>query len=71
MTQLRKVREQAGMTRKELATISGIDYMTLYKIETGVLRPFPGWRRRIAAALGVDEKVLFEESPVEPGGVSS
>lgn len=58
MAKLKELRERKGLTRKELAIRTGIDYATLYKLEKGQLIVYPGWRKRLAQALGVKEEEL-------------
>ncbi|NPV74647.1 MAG: helix-turn-helix transcriptional regulator [Pelotomaculum sp.] len=55
---IRKLRQQKNISRAELSRRTGIDYVTLYKLKRGLMLPFPGWRRRIAQALGVEENKL-------------
>ena len=56
---LREVRKQQGLSQFELARICGIETANLSKVENGILRPYPGWRQRIAQALGVSEDEIF------------
>lgn len=56
---IQKLREERNISRAELSLRTGIDYVTLSKLERGWMLPFPGWRRRIAQALGVEESELF------------
>jgi transcriptional regulator with XRE-family HTH domain len=54
MARLRTLRLNAGLTQGELAERAGVSVYTIIRLETGKgKRPFPGTRRRIAAALGV------------------
>ncbi|MDK2887923.1 MAG: Helix-turn-helix domain [Thermoanaerobacter sp.] len=62
---IRAIRERCGMSRAELSRRTGIDYSTLWKIEKGLIALFPGWRRRIAEALGVDERELMTDGKEE------
>ena len=36
---LRKLRTEAGLTLKQLAKISGVNYMKIHQIETGKINP--------------------------------
>ena len=58
---IKSVRESKGITQLELARITRIAPTNLSSIETGKQYAYPGWRKRIAAALEVSEKELFGE----------
>lgn len=64
-----KIRKEKGLTRWALAKKANLDPATLYKIERNQIFFYPGWRKRIAEALGVSEAELFEEGNdgTEPG----
>ncbi|KHO62700.1 transcriptional regulator [Thermoanaerobacter sp. YS13] len=62
-TKLRLLRKAKGLTQLQLAAMTGIHIPEIYKLERGLLRPYPVWKERIAAAFDypldkVDE--LFE-----------
>ncbi|MBS4029938.1 MAG: helix-turn-helix transcriptional regulator [Clostridiales bacterium] len=59
---LREVRKQQGLSQFGLAKMCGVEPSNLSKVENGILKPYPGWRQRIALALGVSEEEIF---PVE------
>lgn len=59
MNRVREIRQQKNITQFELARRTGIHVANLHKIEHSIIKPFPGWRRRIAEALEVAEDVLF------------
>ncbi|NHM26331.1 helix-turn-helix transcriptional regulator [Desulfofundulus sp. TPOSR] len=59
MNRIREIRQQKKMTQFELARRTGIHPVNLSKVESGVLRAYPGWRKRIAEALGVTEDEIF------------
>lgn len=62
MLQLTAVRRQRNISMSELARRAGMGLPELSRIESGKLYPYPGWRRRIAEALGTeDPDSLFEE----------
>lgn len=62
MIRLRMVRQRRGLTQIQLCQLTGISPADISAIELGLRPAFPGWRRRIAEALGVkDVDWLFEE----------
>ncbi|MBY6277660.1 helix-turn-helix domain-containing protein [Symbiobacterium thermophilum] len=62
MIRLRMVRQSRGLTQIHLCRMTGISPADISAIELGVRPAYPGWRRRIADALGVDDvEWLFEE----------
>lgn len=64
MLQLRVERQRRGLSQTKLSGMTGIASTDISAIENGWKRPFPGWRKRIAKALGVPESEankLFEE----------
>jgi len=64
MLKLRQERLRRGLSQTKLSIMTGIAATDISAIENGWKRPFPGWKRRIAKALGVsgDEvDKLFEE----------
>lgn len=56
---LRKFRQEKGLTQFALAVESGVSPQDISKIENGITKPFPSWRRKLAAALGVPEAEIF------------
>lgn len=58
MPKLREVRERLGISRLKLSKLTGIDYGALTKIEQGKIYFYPGWKKRIAVVLGVQENEL-------------
>jgi transcriptional regulator with XRE-family HTH domain len=56
---LRKFRKQKRLSQLKLAFLTGIAPGDISRIENGWLKPYPGWRRRFADALGVTENQLF------------
>lgn len=64
MLRLQIEREKQGLSRTQLAYLARIHPVFIGRLERRELKPFPGWRRRLAEALGwpverADE--LFEE----------
>jgi transcriptional regulator with XRE-family HTH domain len=53
MPPLRSLREQAGLTREQLAHKAGLTSGVIYKLETGRARPRYDTVVKIAEALGV------------------
>jgi putative transcriptional regulator len=62
MNNLREIRKQKGLSQLKLAYITGIAPSEISRIENGVLKPYPGWRRRLAKALATNEGELFPKS---------
>lgn len=50
---IRRLREAAGLSRRDLAEAAGISHVFLSKLETGERRPSPQTLVKIAAALGL------------------
>ena len=59
MNRLAEIRKQRGLSQLRLAMLTGIQPPDLSRIETGRLKPYPGWRKRLARALGTTEDDLF------------
>lgn len=60
--QLRRLREQNALSRKDLAEIAGVDESTIYRLENGRSRKaMPRTVRQLAKALGVEPQVLLSE----------
>lgn len=57
---IRKLRQERHLSRAEFARRAKIDYATLTKLEKGEIRLYPGWKRRLAEALGVPEEEIDE-----------
>lgn len=65
MLQLRKERQQRGLSQVKLSQMTGIASADISAIENGGRKPFPGWKKRIAKALDVDgpeADKLFKEA---------
>jgi len=54
-----QIRKQQGLSQLRLAFLTGIQPPEISRIETGRIKPYPGWRRRIARALKTTEAELF------------
>ncbi len=61
MPNMKKIREQQGVSLTRLCMLTGIHPANLSRLERGYIYPFPGWRKRIATALGVSEEEVFGE----------
>lgn len=64
MLRLREERQRRGMSQTKLSGMTGIASTDISAIENGWKKPFPGWRKRIAVALGMhgpEADRLFEE----------
>lgn len=59
MNKLQKVRKEKGFSQLRLAMLTGIAPGDISRIENDWLKPYPGWRKRLARALGVTEAELF------------
>ena len=59
MTKARKVRLAAGLSINKLSARTGIAAPDISSIERGRRYAWPGWRQRIARALGVSVSELF------------
>jgi transcriptional regulator with XRE-family HTH domain len=56
---LRVERQRRNWPLRKLSKQTGIAPTDLSRIERGLLAPWPGWRRRLAAAFGLPEGFLF------------
>lgn len=60
--QLRKLRQEAGLTLQDLAEQIGVSHQQLQKYETGANRLSVGMLPGVAEALGVDIMEFFEDT---------
>jgi len=58
---LKEVRKEKGLSQLKLALMTGIAPGDISRIENGWLKPYPGWRKRLARALGIPESELFPD----------
>ncbi len=65
---LRKVREKRGISQLRLSQVTGIAPGTISNIETGKIIAYPGWKKRLADALGVPEMEIFPASKDDSKG---
>jgi len=61
MFQITVERKKKNWTQTELARRAGLDTPTVNRLETGMTKPYPGWKKKLGAALGVDPELLFQE----------
>ncbi|MDP9484810.1 MAG: helix-turn-helix transcriptional regulator [Actinomycetota bacterium] len=61
MDRLAELRERRALTLRELAEMSGVAADTINQIELGHRKPRPSTLRKLAKALGVEIRELFEE----------
>jgi len=59
MNNLAKIRKQKGVSQLRLSLLTGIAPGDISRIENNWIRPYPGWRKRLAKALGTTETKLF------------
>ena len=67
MHKLRTLRLEQAFTQEDLATAAGITGGTVLRLEKGMRPPSPTTMRKLAAALGVDVRVLTKCGPAEDG----
>lgn len=61
LSKVKAVIEERGISRNRLAMMSGITPSAIYNLFNGNVPLYPGWKRRIAEALDMDESDLFPE----------
>ncbi len=62
MNRLKEIRNERGLSQLRLSMLTGIAPSELSRIENGWIRPYPGWKKRLARALGTTQVELFPES---------
>lgn len=60
MLRLTQERKRQGLSQAALARRTGIHPAAISQLETGTAHPWPGWKARLARALGVPGDELFE-----------
>lgn len=58
---LERVMQERRISTRRLAIEAGIVPQSLYAAFSGKVEFWPGWRKRVAEALDMDEAELFEE----------
>ena len=64
---LREVRKERGLSQLRLSFLTGIPPNEISRIENEWLKPYPGWRKRLARALGTTEFELFPTERQQDG----
>jgi len=59
---LKKIRHEKGLSQLKLAFLTGITPTDISRIENDVRRAYPGWRERLAEALGESEDKVFPDN---------
>ncbi|MGV8123511.1 MAG: helix-turn-helix domain-containing protein [Candidatus Xenobiia bacterium LiM19] len=54
-------RKKRNWTQAELSKRAGIDQALLSRLETGVMKAYPLWKRKLGDALAVNPDILFQE----------
>ncbi len=65
MNRLKEARNERGFSQLRLAMLTGIAPGDISRIENGWIRPYAGWRKRLARALGTTEADLFPSEQKE------
>jgi transcriptional regulator with XRE-family HTH domain len=68
--ELRRARQRRGLSLTKLTALTGIATTDLSLLERGLRPLFPGWRRRIAEALGMPEEDLFRSTEDPPNNAA-
>jgi transcriptional regulator with XRE-family HTH domain len=61
LTRLREERQRSRLTQEELANISGVNRVTIARLETGAARAKPETTDRLARTLKVKPEDLIED----------
>lgn len=61
MNLLREIRTKRGLSQLKLAKLTNIAPSDISRIENGWVRPYAGWKKRLARALRVPQSELFPE----------
>jgi transcriptional regulator with XRE-family HTH domain len=65
-TQLRRIRQDRGLSQREVAALVGADHVTVCHAENGYVPPRESTRERWAAGLGVSPQELFPVTYIYP-----
>ncbi len=68
MNRLKEIRAKKGVSQLTLAKLTNIAPGDISRIENDWLRPYPGWRKRLARALGVPQSELFPDEEGSKAG---
>lgn len=55
---LREIRQSRGLSQRELGELASVSSGTVYRVENGLRRAYPGTVRKLATALGVAPEAL-------------
>lgn len=58
---LREERLKRGWSQTQVSMLTGIAATDIGALEHGIKPPWPGWRRRLAAAFKLPERELFPD----------
>lgn len=61
MLRLELERRKRSLTQKDLGIATKIPAADICRIERGILKPYPGYLKRLSEFLGISEKELIEE----------
>jgi len=64
MLRLTYERQKKGLSKTKLAFLAKIHPADIGKLESGKLYPYPGFKKKLSEALGIDGEELFEEVDV-------
>ena len=59
VNRLAEIRKKRGLSQLKLAYLTGIQPTDISRVETGRLKPYPIWRKRLAQVLRIAEAELF------------
>ena len=59
---LKDIRSQQGLSQLDLAKLTNIAPTDISRIENGWIKPYSGWRKRLAEALNIKESELFPDN---------
>ncbi len=66
---LRAARDRKALTLRELAEASGVNYSTIWQLESGRRDARPSTIRKLVAALGIEPRDLMADDGALTGGV--
>ena len=71
MTRLRELREARGLSLRKLATMADVHYVSLARLEAGLLDPRLSTLLKLCRVLGVTLTELVGKGPFHKGGKSN
>lgn len=60
MNNLKSARKSKGLSQFELAKLSNVTPSDISRLENNKIYAYPGWRKRIAKALGVEVEQIWK-----------